>query len=282
MRFLVSGGMGYVGSRLVERLDAEGHLVAIIAQSGVSYKPSKHEVFEYSGEIKPLLAFMNAWKPEMVIHMAADVTKDLTISSIDSLLSANVVFGAHLALAAEETNVRRMINISTYSISTDGKSYMPQTFYANEDILTYFHQNSRISICTLSFYDIYGPNQPHTRFLNSLIEAIKKGSVFEMTKGEQDICFLHVDDAVDAIVSCYKNEQLFSKDRNQRYSVFGNEVFKLKDIPNMIARSLGLGEAKVSWTKPYRKNEIMSFVPFSPLLPGWRAKRTLVDSIQQL
>ncbi|WP_343683504.1 NAD(P)-dependent oxidoreductase [Asticcacaulis sp.] len=286
MKFLLTGATGYVGLRLSRTLISMGHSVAALSRN-VSRLESSVQAFEYTGRVEDIDRAVSFCKPDAIVHVAADVSKSSGTDSVESLLAANVVLPTQLICVANKYKVGKFVNISTFSTSLNGRDYNPQTLYAAtkkacEDLLLYYHLSEDTAVCTLCFYDVYGPDQSHARFLNSAIESLSKGQVFEMTKGEQDICFLYVDDAVDSIVFAVNNDRLFDKSSPQIYSVCGPEVFQLRDVPSRIAAVAAISDPEVMFSKPYRRNEIMRFAPPHPKLPEWNPKFSFRDGIKEI
>jgi nucleoside-diphosphate-sugar epimerase len=285
MRVLVSGGNGYVGQRLVTELAAKGHAVSVLGRRRVE-RPDVSDVCIYDGRIDTLSHFMDRWRPEAVVNLAADLTKVADAKSVDSLIDTNVKLTAHLAQTAVDAGTGKYINISTYSTSMNGVDYRPQTLYAAtkraaEDLLAYYHQSTPLKVCTLCFYDVYGADQPHARFLNDVLRGVRDGSV-TMSAGEQEICFLYVDDAVSAIVYSLEHDGVMQSEAENIYSVYGDEVFRLKDIAPVVAGVLGLPAPKINATLPYRKNEIMRVKPRYSRLPGWRPRVAFKDGLRAM
>ncbi len=283
MRILISGGTGYVGRFLCRELLAQGHDIAVITQ-----KPETLDnipTYTYSGKIQELKKVFDEWSPTHVIHLAADVSKVINSDTIDKMLAANIVLPAHLLQISEEFSVQRFINISTFSTSIDGITYSPQTFYAStkkaaEDLAAFYSLRTDLSVITLCFYDIYGPNQPHARFLNDVITAVKENKELNMSPGEQEICFLNIHDAIDAMIYALTLE--IDPHKVNTYCVYGNEIFQLKTVPQEVARILNFDLPKIVHSFPYRKVEIMKFSPPHPLLKGWSAKTSFSQGINEI
>lgn len=281
MRVLVSGGSGYVGSYLCPLLCNKGHEVAVIDRKGSSL----HEVCPYDGDIATLVGFFEKWKPEAIIHLAADISKTISCGTLDNMLAANIVFPSHLLQASAEFGVKTFINISTFSTSINGIDYNPQTFYAAtkkaaEDLAAYYAFHTSLDVCTLGFYDLYGAHQPYARFLNACLEAVRSGNEFHMSPGEQELCFLYVKDAADAIAYALMAER--SRNQVHTYMVMGPEVFRLKEVPHECAKALGKPSPKVIHDVPYRAVEIMKVAPPAPKLPGWAPRYTLCQGLQDM
>ena len=282
MRILVTGGTGYVGSNLVERLLNESHKVIVVSRSNANN--SITPIVTYSGQIEELQVAFEDFSPDAVIHLAANVEKKVEQGNIDNLLAANIILPAHLLQLAKDFHVKNFINISTYSTSTNGKDYSPQTFYAGtkkaaEDLCSYYALREGLNIATLCLYDIYGPKHPHAKFLTACEKAIRNSSLLRMSPGEQEICFLYIKDAVDGIIHTLDLLNRNKIQGHEIYSLFGREVFQLKDIPQLLVSILGLDEVKLEHSLPYRSWEIMKVAQQYPLPPNWEPKTNFKDGV---
>jgi nucleoside-diphosphate-sugar epimerase len=222
-----------------------------------------------------LTAFCQEWRPAGVIHMAADVRKGSGIDVVDGLVDANLRLPLRMMAAAKASGAEFFVNITTFSTASDTEAYAPQTLYAAskqacEDLLTYYHQSEDIQVIHLAFYDVYGPGQPHARFLNEAIQAVIQQRPFSTTKGEQEICFVYVMDAVSAVIHAVKTREAIAASGVNKFCVFGPEVFVLSSVTPRIARAIGKPAPMVVAERPYRKNEIMKVAPRWCLLPGWQ------------
>lgn len=273
MRIVISGGTGYVGARLTSVLMTAGHEVAVISRS-LGVTAAGPDRILYEGEAQGLTRDLLAWRPDYAVHLAADVRKGHSPADVDALVASNVTFPMHFVSACIEAQVRRFVNISTFSTFSRPDKYSPQTFYAAtkraaEDLLAFFHQAELLKVCSLCFYDVYGPGQAHQRFLPALIRSIQSGEAMTMSKGEQEICFLHVDDAVEAIRNALFSDSAWAVGAENIFTVYGDEVLTLRDVPGIVAQAAGVALPEVRHTLPYRPREVMRFEPPYDRLPGW-------------
>lgn len=284
MRVLISGGTGYVGQRLVSVLKAKHDEVAVLSRSPtLEMKDVLHCAYDGSGE--SVLRFLNYWKPSVVVHLAANLSKSASMNVVDELIDANVRLTAHLAQGCTDNAVQKFINISTYSTSLTGRFYQPQTLYAAtkkaaEDILAFYHQSTEVNVCNLCFYDVYGPMQPHARLLNSIIDSIRIGEKVTLSPGRQEICYLYIDDAVLAISYCIDNERCFIDPVQNIFTVYGDEILLVNEVPDLVAKVLGVAPPSLDCSLSYRKNEIMFFRPPYARLPGWKPSVLLHDGLR--
>src|SRR5438093_2332263 len=120
MKVLVTGGAGFIGSHVVERLLDAGHEVSVVDSlergSRTNIAPSLdrgaslHEIDIRDPRLREILA---AERPEIVMHLAAQV--DVRISVADPLLDAdvNVTGSLNLLEGARAAGARKVIVTSS-------------------------------------------------------------------------------------------------------------------------------------------------------------------------
>lgn len=285
-RVFLSGASGYVGSRLIGGLVSRGHKVGALVRRQVQLPPSCEPIV-YDGGAQCIYEALHTGGFDVVVHLAANLQKVASISNVDALIESNVKLTTQLAQAATEVGASKFVNISTYSISIDGTNYRPQTLYAAtkkaaEDILAYYHQSTSLRVCSLRLYDVYGPQQPHARFLNAVIDAVLTQQQLIMTRGEQDICFVEVDDVVDAIIHCVESAETYRDPLQNIFSIYGDEVIKVSDVPRRVAEVLGKDTPAIISSLDYRSNEVMEFKPMYPRLTGWKPSTPFEDGITKI
>ncbi len=114
MRVLVTGGLGYVGSRLVPYLEDCGHTVRVLDLNLYNSAYGRHYVH---GDIRDPMAVREALSGvEAVIHLAA-ISNDPT-GNVDDVLTRQVNFDAVgvLVCLAKQSGVKRFINASSSSV----------------------------------------------------------------------------------------------------------------------------------------------------------------------
>jgi len=119
VRVLVTGGCGYVGSRLVPKLFGEGHKVTVydlcIFGDGYLTRDNEHPLIK--ADIRDISTFEAAcYKQDAVIHLAC-ISND-TSCQLDEKLSTSINYDAFepLVLAAKRQGVKRFIYCSSSSV----------------------------------------------------------------------------------------------------------------------------------------------------------------------
>lgn len=206
---LVTGGNGFIGSRLIQFLTDAGMRVTIW---DVSRPDGEREDVEW--EVVDLLsaqAVSDALPSDgfdAAVHLAsggrmmrdlAACARDVTMAShildiVNSGLISHVVmmgsadqYGNSPAPQSEDTPLRP---VSAYGLA---KTLV--------DELTTFQLNHReASVVTLRPFSVYGEGQPSHMFLPQLVRACVRGTDFRMSHGMQKRDFVYVDDVCKAIL----------------------------------------------------------------------------------
>jgi UDP-glucose 4-epimerase len=216
---LVTGGAGFIGSTLVDRLLADGHEVDVVDDLSRGTRSAGDFRFHKCDVTSPELASLFAEiKPEVVFHLAAQI--DVRVSVQQPLLDAtqNVLGTVNVAEAARRAGVRKVL-----FASSGGSIYgTPDVLPINEDVpvnpkspyaaskvsgeiyLNTFRQLYGLDCTHLALANVYGPRQdPHGEagvvaiFANALL-AGRSTRLFGDGGNTRD--YVYVGDVVNAFV----------------------------------------------------------------------------------
>jgi UDP-glucuronate 4-epimerase len=128
MRILVTGGAGFIGSHLVEKLLAEGHDVGILDDFNDYYDPRiKHQniaavvdnISVHQADLRDAGAVRNLFhheKFDVIVHLAARAGVRPSIAHPQLYYDTNVSGTLHLLEAARMTGVQRFVFASSSSV----------------------------------------------------------------------------------------------------------------------------------------------------------------------
>ncbi len=286
LNILITGANGFIGKRLTNELYKRGATVfAVIHQNNQIDLPIEKIIFD--GSFESLIKPLENKKIDFIIHLATHFSSSHKSEQINDLIDSNIKFGTYILELVKHKNIPYFINTSTYAQFFDHKKYNPQNLYAAtkqafEVIIKYYEESLLTRFVTLELTDTYGPGDLRPKFINLVLNATKRNEVFNMSFGDQEICYIYVDDVVDAYIKCIELLEKNIIKENSKYSVYADEVYKLKDLVSYVCTILGVKlETNIGYY-PYRTREIMTFLPSFQKLPDWSAKHTLKDGILHL
>jgi len=226
VRTLVTGAAGFIGSTLVDRLLADGHSVVGVddLSSGNSTnlgQAERHDVFEFvKADIvdADLTGLLSDTKPEVIFHLAAQISVSRSVDEPQFDASVNVVGTVRLAEAARQAGVRKIIHTSSggsvYGVppeypTNEETPVNPSSPYAaskvcGEVYLKMYRNLHGLDSSYIAPANVYGPRQdPHGEagvvaiFARALL-AGKPTKIFGDGSDTRDYVF--VDDVVDGFV----------------------------------------------------------------------------------
>ena len=216
---LVTGGAGFIGSHMVDRLLQEGYRVIIVddLSSGKLKNVNHHATFHHMSITQPaLLEVFNREKPDLVFHMAAQssVSRSTREPILDSEI--NVLGTLRLLDASKRVGVEKVI----YSCTGGALYGEPMTVpcpddtpvapispygmskFIAEQYLEFYRRQYLLDYTSLRYGNVYGPRQDpsgEAGVVAIFIAAMLKGSrpvIFG--DGGQERDFVAVDDVVEA------------------------------------------------------------------------------------
>jgi len=228
VKAMVTGGAGFVGSTLVDRLLAEEWSVDVVDDlsngslanlAGARSQPDRRFSFHRMDVSSPALVDLVAHRrPDIVFHLAAQadvrvsVARPVFDATVNILGTLNVCEGA---LAAGTSKIVFAASGGTLYGSTEelpireGQPQTPESPYgvakkSSGDYLHYYRQVRGLEYTALAMANVYGPRQdPHGE---AGVVAIFAGKLLRRDRpvifgdGSQTRDFVYVDDVVDAFV----------------------------------------------------------------------------------
>jgi len=262
MRILVTGGAGFIGSHLVEKLLAAGHEVAILDDFNDFYDPQIKQaniagvakaVTTYHVDLRDGASVRNLFhreKFETVAHLAARAGVRPSIQHPQLYYDTNVSGTLHLLDAASVTRVERFIFASSSSVYGVSKTvpfseeqHLTQTLspYAATKIAgeflcsTYSHLN-QMRVVALRYFTVYGPRQRPDLAIHQFTRRIYAGQPIEQFgDGTTRRDYTYIDDVIQGTMAALKYDgPLFDI-----FNLGESDTIQLKDLIAAIENALG-------------------------------------------
>lgn len=290
MQVLISGGTGFIGTNLTQKLLDSGHEPIIIKRECSKNKflaDKRINWIDYDGSLDSLMKGSKKFSPEVVIHLAGYYTSQHRPEEIEKLVNANIGLGAQLVELMKEKGIQFFINTGTFFQSIDRSSYNPLNLYAATkqgfaDILKYYTETKTLKSITLQLYDTYGPGDPRGKFIYQVIRAGQEKKALKMSPGDQEKSFVFIDDVVDAFLQAIDLLKGGKVDKEAIYGVYTSEILTLNELVVMVGKIMGTDIQTNRGFYPYREREIMKIDRSFPVLPGWAPKISLEQGIKEI
>jgi UDP-glucose 4-epimerase len=228
MSILITGGAGFIGSKIVKRLLSEGKkdLVVVDDLSSGSInnlKDCKSDITFIEGSIldKPLMENVMS-TVDTVFHLAAKINVEDSIRDPFTTNLVNLEGTLGLLDLAKRNNVRRFIfsssaaiygntNVSPINEEQQAIPLSPYGLqkYAAETYARYYSEFHNLSTVSLRYFNVYGPGQKENDGYSGVIykfikKALNKEPLTVYGSGKQTRDFVFIDDVVNANILAMK------------------------------------------------------------------------------
>ena len=203
MRYLVTGGAGFIGSHLVDRLIQLGHDVIILDNllSGSEQNVNKKAIF-HNCDIRQLNDIVTFFKDiDGVFHLAAIARTPWCIENPILAYETNVMGTLNVLEAARQNHIKRVVLTSSNVVYAYWTPYRSSK-EALEQLATVYNNMYHLSVVCLRNSNVYGTRQSELGPSPNVFSALRKtknekGYIEISGDGTQSRDFTHVSDIVE-------------------------------------------------------------------------------------
>jgi UDP-glucose 4-epimerase len=311
MKILVTGGAGFIGSHLTERLLNEGHQVAVIDNlSTGSLKNIEnfkdHAGFEFvSGDIRNVELMVPLTEQcDMIFHLAAAVgvrliaedpvhTIETNIGGTETVLDIANRFGKKILIASSSEVYGKSEDVP-FCEDDDivlGSTSMPRWSYAcskaiDEFLGLAYYQQYGLGVIIARFFNTIGSRQTGQygmvvpRFVKM---ALENEPITIYGTGKQTRCFCNVGDVVEAVIRLMNSENATGR----VYNVGSNEEISIEALADKIIEITASKSSKqlVPYETAYGRpiEDMMRRVPSTERIRqavGWQSRTGLDQALK--
>jgi len=175
-RILVTGGAGFIGSHVADRLVATGHDLAVVDNLSMGkreYVPAAAQFYPYDIKSPEASELIRGWRPQVIVHLAAQMSVQVSVS--DPIFDAreNILGSLNLLQAAAAAGVEKVIFSSTGGAiygddaplpAREEDRARPEAPYgiaklAVEHYLHFYQREHGIIPIALRYANVFGPRQ---------------------------------------------------------------------------------------------------------------------------
>jgi len=293
MKVLVTGGAGFIGSNLVDKLINEGHKVFVIdnLSTGKKENLNKKAIF-YKADICDLNKILPLFKGiDYVFHLAANPRVMFSVENPIESHKVNVNGTLNVLYASYKNKVKRLIFASSAAVYGDIKKLPLKENMTPKPISPYglhkligefycklFSNLYNLETVCLRYFNVYGPrmdpNGPYALVIGKFLKLRKENkSLTIYGDGKQTRDFVYVDDVVRANILAMKSKKV---GRGEVINICSGKNYSI----NYIAKLIGGKKIYLS----ARKGEIKHALGNNSLakkLLSWKPEISLEEGIKK-
>lgn len=278
---LVTGGAGFIGSHLADRLLADGASVRVLdnlstgslanlraaarwrANGGPAAHPAGNRLEVVLGDIRDRELVRRAMRGvQCIFHLAALPPRGASVGDPAEFHTVNVHGTLNLLQAALVEGASRVVFASCASVygslapshvMEDGPVQPASLFAASklagEMYCRVFHTKHRLETVALRYFTVYGPRQirvDDSLTVPGMIDALRRRRPVTDADAPAALDFTYVDDAVDATVAA----ATVAAAAGQTINVGSGQTASVPEVLSTLSRLLGLPPVPAAWPVP--------------------------------
>jgi UDP-glucose 4-epimerase len=293
MKVLVTGGSGFIGSHLVDKLLIDGHQVVIYDKDDPAY-PNQAQYIK--GNILDQAKLIEATKGiDAIYHLAAEANVDIILKNPVYSTQVNTIGTVNILEAARQNKCRRVILASTDWVYGGTKDLevnettclyppSPDHIYmagkiASEMYLFNYQKLYGVDFTVMRFGIPFGPRARAATVTHIFLSKAFKGEPITIHgSGEQFRQFIYVPDLAAGCVAC-----LHEAARNEVFNLNGPEKVSVKRIAETIKKLLPEKAVQINFLEAREGDFKGRLVDSSKALKllGWKPNHSYEEAMQK-
>lgn len=294
MRYLVTGGAGFIGSNIVKSLVELQHHVVVLDNFRAGNLPGRkvqgaeyhsYDIGDPSADIAPFSGV------DVVLHCAAMSRVQYSIEHPMETMQANINGTAHVLEASRKCCVKRVVFASSSSVYgdterlpiTEGMPLQPKSPYGmhkqfGEDMCRLWSETYGLPTVSLRLFNVYGPQmdpaEEYALVMGKFLMRRRQGYALPITgDGEQTRDFTHVSDVVRAFVMASASSTV---GRGEAINIGGGSNITI----NRLAALFG---GPITYTTPrLEPRHTLADISLAKRLLGWEPTVSMEQGVSDL
>jgi UDP-glucose 4-epimerase len=287
MVILVTGGSGFIGSHIVDKLLEKGFDVRVFDLA----KPHRDDVEWFKSDLLNKEDLLKAFRDVThVFHLGAIADVNVALSNPELCVKVNEIGTLNVLQAAQSFEVERIILASTTWVYGRTEGIVteetpippPDHIYtaskiAQEHLLISWNKHYGLPY-TILRYDIpYGPRMRSNMAIATFVrKAMKKEPITVFGDGKQGRCFIYVEDLAEGNVSALRDQA-----KNQVINLAGKEFITIIQVIEELKSIFGDIEIKYEPPRPGDFKGAIINIEKAKRLLGWEPKLTFREGLMK-
>jgi UDP-glucuronate 4-epimerase len=302
MRILLTGGAGFIGSLLAERMLASRHEVWAVDNFDPYYNPkikrrnlkkalASRNFRLLEGDIRDRRFLEGVFKKaefDQVIHLAAKAGVRSSLKDPISYADVNINGTVNLLEACRQHQVKDFIFGSSSSVYGDCKipyretekqlnplSPYGVTKLGGEQICSIYHRLYGMNMAVLRFFTVYGPRQRPDMAIHKFTKLIQSGKPIQIYgRGDSQRDYTYIDDIISGIMTVMEKRfacEIINLGNSRKVKLLNlirileaklQKKAKLRFLPQEKA------EPKVTWASISKASRLLNYKPATSIEEG--------------
>jgi len=248
----VTGGAGFVGSHLVERLLREGAAVRAMTHGKPGHLAAvEHEqLSRHDGDLCDE-AFVSEFVrgADVVFHLGAVTSVAYSYDHPEETVRTNVLGTLHVCKACREHGVQRLVHTSTAGVYGNAEGDRPITEdhpvrgcnpytaakLGGDHIAETYHLSYDLPVATVRLFNVFGPRMGRYLIMPTIIQQLLEGPTLQLGDLSPTRTFTYIDDIVDGYCRAATSDEALGQVVH-----FGAErVITMAELVDLIAELMG-------------------------------------------
>lgn len=288
-KVVVTGGAGFIGSHLVERLVALGHEVHVVDNLAAGKREYVHpEAILHIADIRDMEGLTPIFAgADTVFHLAALPSVPYSIENPIETHEVNTLGTLKVIVTARDAGVRRVVYSSSSAVYGDQEILPvcedvlcePKSPYGlqkleSEHYLRLASALYGLETVSLRYFNLYGPRQnasgPYASVVARFIDQSASGKPLTIVgEGKQTRDFVHVDDVVLANIFAMDSQKV---GEGEVVNIGGGRSYSVLDVANLVGGEVTYLPPRVeimdSFAEIRRALELLGWEPQKPFSEG--------------
>lgn len=287
LRVLVTGGSGFIGGHVVDKLVENDYEVRVFDRA----KPLRDDVEWFNGDLLNEKDVLEACKDiEAIFHLAAIADVNVALSNFDLCLMINEIGTMNFLKSATAEEVERIVLASTswvYGktkgvVTEDTPIPFPEHIYTKtkigqEHLVYSWHQHHGLPFTILRFDIPYGPRMRSNMAISIFVRrAMRKEPISIFGDGNQGRCWIYVEDLAEGNVAA-----LAEGGKNQIINLAGPTFVTMNQIADELKKIFSDIPIRYEPARPHDFEGSITNIEKAKKLLKWEPKTPFSEGLRK-
>ena len=251
---LLTGGTGFVGSHLLEKLlNLDKNIILLKRSFSDTWRINKfignENLIVKNIDKESVDEIFNQYSIIGIFHLASNSQRELNSNIISKMIDSNIKFPTQLLENSINNNVKFFINTGSvyeYELNnppiSEKTKIRPFNLYAStktafEDILKFYSANYDLNCSTLKLFTPYGPKDNENKITPYLIISSMKKEKIHIKSPNKTLDLIYIDDVINSYITVMNNISKFNE--YDSFNIGMGVGTRIKDLLEIIESNLG-------------------------------------------